>query len=274
MARIALLANPRSGSGESEAVERRLHGLGAEVGRFGPDQVDGAIAFGPERLVVAGGDGSIGPAAEAAARARIPLAVAPVGTANDFARALDVGASCELAARGDRRRRLDLGRIDGRPFVNAASAGLSPDAASRARGLKSLLGPLSYTVGALRAGLRAEPIECAVTGDGQPAFSGRAWQVTVGLTGAFGGGSEIEADPADAMLDCVVIEARSRARLLIHAYGLRTGRVEDQRGTVAVRAHELEVTVRDGGFNVDGELVEMHAARFTLEPAAYEVVVP
>jgi diacylglycerol kinase family enzyme len=184
------------------------------------------------------------------------------------------GEAAELAVRGDHAERLDLGAFDGRPFVNAASAGLSPHAARRARGLKPTLGPLAYAVGAARAGLEARPIECTVTCDGRSAFAGSAWQVTVGLTGAFGAGAEIDADPTDAELDCVVIEAQSRARLVLIAYGLRAGRVEDHRGTVAVRGRELEVVAKDGGFNVDGELSAAHAARFTVEPRAYEVIVP
>ena len=111
----------------------------------------------PERIVVAGGDGSIGCAAGAAGGAAVPLGVVPVGTANDFARALglpdDLDEAVELAATGARTRRLDLGAAGERPFVNAASAGLSPVAAGEAHGLKSALGPLAYAVGALRAGL-------------------------------------------------------------------------------------------------------------------------
>jgi diacylglycerol kinase (ATP) len=278
MARIALLANPQSGSGEAEGVAGMMRELGAEVKRFGIAEADDAIAYGPDRVAVAGGNGSIGHAAAAAGNARVALAVIPVGTANDFARALDIPldvvAATELAVRGRKRRGLDLGRMDGRPFVNAASAGLSPEAARRARGLKRRLGVLAYAVGAVRAGLEATPIRCAVTCDGTREFEGEAWQVTVGLTGAFGAGAEIDADPADALLDCVVIEARSRARLMIHAYGLRAGSVEEQRGAIAARGRELEVVVADGGFNVDGELCPASSGRFTVEPRAYEVIVP
>ena len=63
----------------------------------------------------------------------VPLAVVATGTANDFARRMglsdDLGTACRLAVRGTRLRRLDLARIDGRPFVNVASAGLAPAAA-------------------------------------------------------------------------------------------------------------------------------------------------
>jgi diacylglycerol kinase (ATP) len=117
-----------------------------------------------------------------------------------------------------------------RPFVNAASAGLSPVAAGKAHGLKRLLGPVAYAVGALHAGLGAHPVRCRVSGDGERVFDGRAWQVIVAVTGAFGGGAGIDADPHDGELDVVVIEASSRARLIVHAYGLRAWRVEAQRG--------------------------------------------
>ncbi len=57
--------------------------------------------------------------------------------------------------------------------MNAASAGLSPVAAREAHGLKRALGPLAYTVGALRAGLFAEPVTARVDVDGRPRFDGR-----------------------------------------------------------------------------------------------------
>ena len=275
---IALLANPDSGSGEADDVERLLDARGLAFSRFDLDRVDDALAARPERIVVAGGDGTVGCAADAAARAAVPLGVVPVGTANDFARALDlptdVTRAAELAATGGRTVALDLGRFDGRPFVNAASAGLSPVAARRARGLKRILGPFAYAVGALRAGLSATPVTARVTVDGEVAFDGRAWQVIVGLTGAFGGGAEVDADPADGRFDVVVIEAGSRARLVIHGYGLRAGRVERQAGVHSARGEQVEVETAGGsGFNVDGELRSERGLSFTLQPRGFKVVV-
>jgi YegS/Rv2252/BmrU family lipid kinase len=275
--RIALLANPESGSGEATEVERVLGDLGAEVERFGLDRCEAASASRPDRIVVAGGDGSVGCAAEAAGRAGVPLGVVPVGTANDFARALgiplDPVAAADLAVTGTRTVRLELGRMDGRPFVNAASAGLSPVAARKAHGLKSMLGPLAYALGAVRAGLSADPVSCRVSSDGVDVFAGEAWQVTVACTGAFGGGAGLDADPRDGILDLVVIEATSRARLVVHAYGMRAGEIEGQRGVTSLEGREVVVET-DGrtGFNVDGEIVAADRARFEVEAGAFEVV--
>jgi diacylglycerol kinase (ATP) len=277
---IALLANPDSGSGEADEVERLLAAHDDSVCRFDLDRIEDLVAARPSRIVVAGGDGSVGRGAAAAVRAGVPLGVVAVGTANDFARAMDLPtelfAAVDLAGSGTHTRRLDLGSVGERPFVNAASAGLSPVAARKAHGLKRMLGPLAYTVGAVRAGLFAKPVRCTVDVDGERGFEGEAWQVIVGLTGAFGGGAEIDADPADGRLDVVAIEAGSRARLLIRGYGLRTGRVEGQRGvfTATGRSIEVEYVGDDGGgFNVDGELISDERLRFTVEPGAFALVV-
>ena len=94
---IALLANPDSGSGEAGDVERGLRARGLEVARFDLDNAAQAAAVSPARVIVAGGDGSIGCAAEVAAAADAPLGVVPVGTANDFASALDLPEDHEEA---------------------------------------------------------------------------------------------------------------------------------------------------------------------------------
>ncbi len=280
MRRVALLSNPESGSGEAEAVERELRELGAEVRVFPIQDPDPALATRPERIVVAGGDGSIGCAAALAGRAGVPLAVIPVGTANDFARALelpdDPGSAARLAVEGSRTKPIELGRMEERPFVNVASLGLPPVAARHAHDLKPRLGTLSYAVGAVQAGFGAKPVDCRVAVDGgEELFSGEAWQATVACSGAFGGGSQVEADPSDRMLDAVVVEARSRVSLVARAYGMRTGRLEAQRGVHSRRAHTVEVRVgEETPFNVDGEIcVRSGVVPFRIERDTIELVV-
>ena len=201
--RLALPANPRSGGGlDPEPLVEAMREHGAQVEVFGSEDLDGAAAMQPDRIVVAGGDGSIAPAAWAAGRLDVPLAVVPAGTANDFARTNglpeDPLDAAVLAAAGQTLRRLELGHLaDGHPFVNAANAGLASEAARYAAPFKRVLGPLAYAVGALRAAVSESPLRCTVRVDGREVFSGGAWQVIVAVTGAFGGGSELgAADPA------------------------------------------------------------------------------
>src|SRR5918999_3434684 len=116
--RIALAANRESGGGlDPEPLAAALRSNGADVAVFGcrDDDLAQAAAWSPDRLAVAGGDGTIGPVAELAGRLGVPLAVIGTGTANDFARAFglpeDPLEAAALAATGTRERPLELGRL-------------------------------------------------------------------------------------------------------------------------------------------------------------------
>jgi diacylglycerol kinase family enzyme len=286
--RIALIVNPDSRSADPDGLERELRGAGADVERFELADANAAALSGADRLAVAGGDGSVGPAAAAAGAAGLALAVIPVGTANDFARRLglprNAGEACRLAVRGSRLRALELGSMAAgdapapaaaRPFVNVASLGLPAPAAARARSLKKALGPLAYAAGALHAGLTADPVDCSVDCDGRRLHDGPAWQLTVACSGAFGAGSRLEAaDPGDGLLDVVAVSAGSRLRLVALAYAIRRGRLTQLSGTRHARGGHAEVDApADAAFNVDGELVAGGPARFGVQPEAFRLVV-
>ena len=280
--RIALIANEASGGGlDPEPLADTMRRHGAEVRACGcdPDDLEGAAAWAPDRVAVAGGDGTIGDAAELAGRLGVPLAVIPMGTANDFARSaelpLDVEEACVLAATGEELRRFELGRLaDGRPFVNVASAGLSSAAARRAAPFKRL-GPLAYPVGALWAATTESPLRCVVRADGREVFAGESWQAIVAVTGAFGGGAEVgAADPEDGVLDAAVLPAGSRLGLARRAWGMRRGTIAEQKEVCHARGRVIEVELPVGAqLNVDGEVREGGLERVTVEPHAFSLVV-
>lgn len=282
--RIALAANRASGGGlDPEPLADVMRSHGAEVAVFGcqDDELERAAAWGPDRLAVAGGDGTIGPVAELAGRLDVPLAVLPTGTANDFARAhglpADPREAAELAAESTQTRPLELGRLaDGRPFVNVASAGLASVAARNAQPLKPRLGPLAYGVGALRAAARERPLPVTVRADGRTVFDDGAWQVIVAVSGAFGGGSGVaEADPDDGVLDVVILPAGSRAGLARRAWGLRQRTIAQQHDVPHERGREIAVDLPQGSeINVDGEIREGGLERVTVEPRAFRLLEP
>jgi diacylglycerol kinase (ATP) len=270
--RLVLVANARSGSAtDAAAVAEALRAHGAEVTALEIGEAGHAADDRPDRIVIAGGDGSIGLVARTAGAAGVPLAVVPTGTANDFARAMglpmELDAACALAADPAARAvGIELAHAAERPFVNAASCGLS---------VKPRLGPLAYAVGALRAGLRGRPLDARVTADGELVHEGPAWQIVVAATGAFGGGSEIDAaDPHDGLLDVAVLAAGSRPALVHRAWGLRFGGITAQSGVEHARAKRIEVHVPAGThWNVDGEVCGLEPATFEAEPGAVAVVV-
>jgi diacylglycerol kinase (ATP) len=287
--RLALLANTASGtSTDEERLAACLREAGAEVAVHdvreaaplgmpssqAPDGLEGD----PDRLVVAGGDGSLGPAAVLAQRLAVALAVVPTGTANDFARALglprELGEACRLAADPQAAtREVEVGSAGGRPFLNAASAGLSVAAAEAAHPLKARLGPLAYPLGAAWAAVREEPLHLRVRVDGEERFAGDAWQVVVAATGHFGGGSAIGGTTSDdGRLDVAVVPAGSRLGLAWRAAGMVTRVLVRQRAVQHLRGDAIEV---DGvpAFNVDGERCSVEPPRFTTA-GRVQVVVP
>lgn len=299
--RLALVANPKSGTAPSpERLAELLGAGGAQVGVTAIGDLasqDGGLddaglaeacaALGrdgpPDRIVVAGGDGSIGLTALIAAEMGVPLAVVAAGTANDFARSqglsLDIETACALARDpGAEIRTAELALAGDRPFVNAAATGLSVVAAKEARSHKSRLGALAYAVGALKAAATAKPLRYRVRCDGGDCWEGPAWQVVVGATGAFGGGSEIGGtDSHDGKLDVAVVPGGSRLGLARRALGMRRGTLTEQADVAHHRGAAIDVEVANGHeptFNVDGEVCPCEPAHFTLRPGGFQVVAP
>ncbi len=282
--RIALAANQGSGGGldpEPLATAMREHGAHVEVFDCDEPSLARIAAWEPERIAVAGGDGTIGPVAGLAGRLDVPLAVIAAGTANDFGRVHglpdDLREAAVLAAAGTDTRPLELGRLaDGHPFVNVASAGLATVAARAAEPLKPRLGALAYGVGAIRAAAAAAPLRATVRVDGRSAFAGECWQAIVAVSGAFGGGSGIaEADPDDGALDVVVLPAGSRIGLARRAWGLRAQTIAQQHGVEYARGRVVEVDLPHGTeLNVDGEVRRGGLERVSVQPRAFRLVVP
>jgi diacylglycerol kinase (ATP) len=281
---IALVLNPRSGSiGDPADVVALLERHGATVERFDIDEHARCADGRPDRIVVAGGDGTLGCCARVAADAGIPLAILPTGTANDFARALGLPLDHEEAARlaVDPASSTEPVEIlvadDDRAFVNVASAGLGVVAAREAAGMKKRLGPLAYGVGALHAALTARAIAVTVSLDGDEWWTGRAWQVLVCGTGRFGGGSAVgDTELDDGLIDVAVVPAGPRLALARRGFGMRRGTLNAQDAVPHERARAVTVAITDGvtGFNVDGELVDTRSLAVAVHPRRVDVVRP
>jgi diacylglycerol kinase family enzyme len=130
-----VVMNPRSGGGKVGRfrLAERAEELGAEVALLDRPGIDvqelarDAVARGADLLGVAGGDGTQALVAQVAAEHDVPLMVISAGTRNHFA--LDLGLDRADPARGLEalrdgvEARIDLGEVNGRPFVNNASFG-------------------------------------------------------------------------------------------------------------------------------------------------------
>ncbi|HSU37199.1 MAG TPA: diacylglycerol kinase family protein [Propionibacteriaceae bacterium] len=137
--RPVLFYNPKSGGGKAErfalAKEAATRGIEAVELKRGEDLetlVRAAVARGADGLAMAGGDGSQAIVAAVAAELGLPYACIPAGTRNHFALDLgvdrdDVVGALDAFVDGGERR-VDLGVVNGRVFVNNVSLGLYAEA--------------------------------------------------------------------------------------------------------------------------------------------------
>jgi diacylglycerol kinase family enzyme len=126
-----LIVNPRAGedrpTADELAAEAERRGVDVHVLRQGEDAVELARRPDATALGMAGGDGSLAPIAEVAIERDLPFVCIPFGTRNHFARDLGLDRDDPIGAlaafEGDERT-VDVGRVDGRVFLNNVSVGL------------------------------------------------------------------------------------------------------------------------------------------------------
>lgn len=246
--------------------------------------LDRAVSSGPDLLIVGGGDGTVSCAADRVAGTDVVLGVLPLGTANDFARTLEIPGrlpDAVAALAGGRVVDVDLGRVDGRAFLNVASLGLSVAVTERLTpGLKKRLGPLAYPLATLAAYRGHRPFAAGLEfpdGDHEPLQLDDLLQVAVGNGRHYGGGNTVSpyASVDDHLLDVYAIE---RGRLTDHvsiARFLRNGRFVEHERVHHLTTRRLRVTTdAEMPVNVDGEIVATTPANFEVERNAVHVVQP
>src|SRR5438105_8302134 len=142
---IAIVLNPASGRGQGGRRRKELERLlASELARTGESKsihweiletsragggteaAARALRAGAEIVAAAGGDGTYGEVVNGIAGTGAKLAVLPLGTGNDFSRALGLGTDLAAAVRtlfSGRPKPIDLGRCGDRYFVNVAGCG-------------------------------------------------------------------------------------------------------------------------------------------------------
>ncbi|MEM7526535.1 MAG: lipid kinase [Pseudomonadota bacterium] len=288
--RVMLLTNRRArrgGEGIAVVIER-LEKAGVEVvvetsGSPGETRGDIARRAGEvDAVMVGGGDGTLNAAAQGIVDTGLPLAILPMGTANDLARTLGIPEDPERAADivlAGHRRRIDLGYVNDHPFFNVASIGLSVELADALNPrLKRRWGKLSYALAGLKVVTRTRPFRAWIAREEDGPWSqARSYQIAIGNGRHYGGGIVVEEEARidDATLDLYSLEPRGVWRLALMIGAFRRGRhglwqeVRTKKGDAF-----LIRTARPRRVNADGEIIGTTPASFRVAPGAVEVFAP
>ena len=249
-----------------------------------PEAVQEVLGDGYEFLILGGGDGTVSSVVDFLADRGTLLGLLPLGTANDFARTLDIPEdieeACKLIANGNVVD-IDLGLAGDNFYVNVASVGLSVEA-TRALSpwLKKSTGPLAYPVAAIRAFLKHEPFSAKLTfpeGDHEPVEYDRLLQVAVGNGRFYGGGMivALESGIDDKTLDIYAIDLGRRRDLIGAVRYLKSGDFIKTDGVHNFRTPRVRLeTDPDLPVNIDGEVVTRTPQDFSVAQNALNVLVP
>lgn len=301
--RITLVHNP--GAGDTARTEERLRRELAEAGHqvsraLGDKDLERGLEDPAELVVVAGGDGSVKRVALGLAGRGVPLAILPVGTANNIAKSFGiVGPVAELAAgwATARRRPLRVGAARSRwgaaRFVESVGAGVFAELIDRGEAEvdeneAGLTGPaIDRALLLLERIVRerpARPRRLAI--DGRD-LSGEYLLVEAMNIPLIGPNVPLAqaADCADGLLDLVTVSERERGRLADYVRARLTGgggalELPVHRGArVTMEASPTELHVDDDAWEAEQDggapAAELREGEVTiaLDEAAVEVLV-
>jgi len=286
---LALLVNPASAHGRAlkllPRVERELDArripFRVERTRGLEDGVERALhaAEAGEVPVVVSGDGLVGAIGGALAGSETPLGIVPGGRGNDLARVLGIPTEPEDAAAtlaAGETRPIDVGEVNGRPFLGIVSVGFDSVANERANQTKWLRGNLVYAYAGVRTLLGWKPARFTIAAGGERRRV-TGYSVSVANSRAFGGGMFIapDAELDDGEFDVVTVGEVGRLRFLANLPKVFKGTHVEEDEVRVFRASRLELSAsRPFPVFADGEHLTELPASLRVLPRALRVIVP
>jgi diacylglycerol kinase (ATP) len=297
MGSVHLVVNPAAGRG---AVGRRVAAIVRALEPAAPELhlpssvdatralLDDLVRGGSERVVVAGGDGLVHLAVAALRGTGVALGVVPVGSGNDFARALGLPSDLAAAARVALGPPTTIDVIEATPHVALEAAGTEAAATVATvgfsvsvdeRGNALWFGPFGrfrYELATLLELPRLRPLPLRLRLDDAPPLEAEVTLAAVANTRFFGAGMDIcpAADPTDGLLDVTVVGAVPRLELLRFFRLVYDGRHLDHPAVSTFRAATVGLEAADAPARADGEPFGRLPVRLRADAGALAVARP
>lgn len=288
MTRVLLLMNPKSrkAATQIEFVKEWLQKNNFQVLNSVEDlknncnQVIEKYQQEAEIVIVGGGDGSVNEALPGLLKTKLPLAVIPLGTANNLARTLEIPTDVEKALevlKQGHRKKIDVGFANEIPFLNVVGLGLSTAINKMvSKQLKKILGVFAFMISGVQVIRRMRPFHVNITCDGKTSRA-KTWQITVCNGRHYGSGLVIHEDASltDNQLDCLSTEVEKwwHGIALIPAFW--RGRYDHTQDLNLVSGKSLKIeTKRALSVDIDGDIKTKTPVSFRISPLALEVFAP
>ncbi|RSD25002.1 diacylglycerol/lipid kinase family protein [Mesobacillus subterraneus] len=267
-----IILNPSSGKEKAndyiEKIEEALQKTYEEIDIKKTEKEGDAAAFATEACVALydavismGGDGTVNEVINGLAEQahRPALAIVPLGTINDFARALNIPlepfeAISILAEQ--HLRPVDIGKVDNFYFMNVLAVGSIAEASYKVTPeQKTRFGSLAYFMEGAKSVLSGEAIEISVEHE-RGKWEGNAFILLAALTNSVGGFEALapEANVNDGKLHVFIVKKLSFPKLATLIPSLLKGELEESEDVEYIRTSYLNVSSsKPHVVNIDGE---------------------
>jgi YegS/Rv2252/BmrU family lipid kinase len=203
-----------------------------------------------------------------------------IGGGDDFASTLGVPADVYEAAEialGGRPHKIDVGLVNGKPYLNVASVGVAANVAhAQSAELKRRWRMFAYVISLVHAARESNPFIVKITVDGESTWSGPVYQVSVG-NGRFHGGGLTVADHAaidDGKLDLYLVTPGPFWELVACITHLKFGFAKPVLLQRNCAEHVTIETRSPKPINADGETRSETPAEFSVMRQELTVIVP
>jgi diacylglycerol kinase family enzyme len=291
---VTLIHNPDSGDAAQPSADELvalIRNAGHDVTAVSSqDRWRAAIEEPGDVVAVAGGDGTVGAVALALVGRRLPLAVLPLGTANNISKTLGLtDKTLEQLIDGwnqGRLRKLDVGIATGpwgsTCFIEGLGMGLFAGTMAKLDARRNIElihlhdaeEKIASVVQMMQLRLEDHPATpLNVTLDGQD-VSGEYLLLEVLNTQSVGPNLSLapHADPGDGVFDVVLVRKDERAQLSDYLTSCLTGRPGSHILTVRQGRH-LEVVWTGFSIHIDDKAWPGTESTFPLEPGAIDITV-
>lgn len=211
---------------------------------------------------------------------RPKLGVIPLGTVNDFARALHIPLDPDQAITtltSSRLRRVDMARVNDQLFANVVAAGSLADTLSSVTSEdKSKLGSLAYFKEGIKELLGNSAASLTIEHDGGT-WEGQAPIFIAALTNSVGGFENLAPDASvdDGLLHGFIVHDLNFFNTLTAGFSLLLGNLKDHKDVEYFTSRHIRVaSTEDVKTNVDGEPGPMLPIDLHILPSHVQVIVP
>jgi len=286
--KAAIIINPFSGKRQAPRLRRLAERIAADLGvtlsvktisgpRHGVELTRAAVSDGAERVLCAGGDGSLNAVATGLLGTTVPLGIVPMGSGNGYSRSLGLSQGAEDALRvafTGKPQPMDVGFLNGQPFLGTAGIGFDARVADRFDRTKRR-GMIGYLRIILEEIASARTIHVQVTANGQTTEADLLMLVFCNSR-EFGNGTRISpaSCPDDGVAELKLVSKPPLRSLPLAFLDLYTNRADRSRYIRSIPTTEALVA-QDGTIaHLDGEPVPVgHRVRFRLESRQLLVIV-